>query len=143
MDILTDICDMRVIGERMGFNTNLPKSFIGALVGSLKRDGVDVLDIRDDGQNVHIIKTSLCEVKIKGAFSVEMLKKKLRNTYYGILNKRFDERAGLLREKGYRYYRKYNCFAASEKQASIGGGITNGAIMHENDFLFNLLMEEI
>lgn len=138
--MLTSIYDMQMVGKETNFKTKLPDSFIGVLVTSLGKSGVRVINIHDEGKDV-VISTSLCEVRMTGSFSVDGIKRKLRNEYYGFLNERFDQRVRLLKEKGYKYYREYTCFAKSEISARNGNGISNGSIMHQEDFLFNYNLE--
>lgn len=133
--MLTEIYDFKMIGREKRFSTRLPESFIGVLVSSLGKLGVTILDIHDENDEI-IVTTSLMEVRMTGSWSANDLKRKLRNEYYGFLNKRFDERVKFLQDKGYTYYKQYTCYAVSEISAKNGSGIPLGVIMHQTDFLF-------
>ena len=134
--------DLNVMGEGLMFKTKLPKSFIALLVSSLKKSGVDVKDIYDvDG--VHVIATSHGVVQIGGIFSVEDVKRKLRNEIYITLNARFDERVRLLYSKGCKYFSNNLIYAKSEMDARKARGFTPSAIMYMDDFLFNMKLETL
>lgn len=140
--MLHTVNDLRVMGEGFKFKTSLPKSFVALLVSSLGKLGVTVKDIRDkDG--VREITTSHGVVKMKGTFSVADVKNRLLCGIYGVLNERFDSRVAQLRAKGLHYYKEHTCFAKSECSASNGSGIPNAAIMHMDDFMFNMKLETL
>ena len=138
--MLQAVNDLRVNGKGLSFETRLPKSFLALLVSSFAKSGVEVKNIYDMDGAVKI-QTSHGDVVMRGAFSVNDAKRRLRNEIYGRLNKRFDERTERLIANGFRYYKEHTCFAKSDKQAEIGSGIPNAAIMYMDDFMFNSAME--
>lgn len=140
--MLQVVNDLREAGKGLPLKTRLPKSFLALLVSSLKDYGVEVTNIIDM-KGAHKIVTSHGTVEMKGSFSVLDVKHRLWNEIYGALNERFDKRVLQLREKGCRYYKKHTCFAKSERSAEIGSGIPNAAIMHMDDFMFNMTLERL
>lgn len=63
-----------------------------------------------------------------------------KNEYYKKLNERFDERVQILISKGYKYYKEFTCFSKSERSARNHCGISNGVIMHCDDYHFNNIL---
>lgn len=62
-----------------------------------------------------------------------------KNEYYKKLNERFDKRVQILMSKGYKYYKEFVCFAKSEMSVR-NYGISNGVIMHCDDYHFNNIL---
>lgn len=121
-------------------NTLLKEEFIATLVASLEKDGVQILEIHDEGPETVLV-TSLCTVRMFGIWTLDDFRHAVRNEYYRFLNERFDRRVELLKSNGYQYYKEYACFAKSETSARNHCGIHTGVVMHENDFLFNFNLE--
>lgn len=140
--MLQAVNDLRVQGKGLSFETRLPKSFLALLVSSLAEYGVRVTNIFDKPDHIEIV-TSHGKVEMKGTFSVQDVKHKLQCEIYGVLNERFDKRVDLLHSKGYHYYRKYTCFAKSERNAQNGLCIPNAAIMYADDFMFRMKLEQL
>lgn len=138
--MFTTLYDLKVKGENLMLKTRLSKSFLALLVSSLKEDGVDVFNIYDDGHNTNVV-TSYGTITMRDCFSVHDFKAKLRDELFRKLNERFDDRVELLKSKGYSYYKKYVCFAKSEKEAQNGAGIPNAAVMHMDEFIFKLRLD--
>ena len=61
------INDYKEMGR--GFNTSLPESFVGVLNQSLKREGITLTGISDEGKARRIF-TDAGEVVMKGSFCV-------------------------------------------------------------------------
>lgn len=134
--------DLKVMDEGFDFETSLPKSFVALLVSSLEKYGVTVKDIRDRG-DVREIHTSHGVARMKGSFSSDNVMTRLLSEQYRVLNKRFDDRVERIKAKGLSYFKEHTCFATSEMRASNGLGITNSAIMHMDDFMFNMTLDRI
>ena len=62
------------------------------------------------------------------------------NAYSKMLNERFDKRVEVLKSKGYYYSKEHVGFAKTPKGFEIGNWISNGVIMHCEDFYFNWLL---
>ena len=140
--MLQAVNDLRVKGEELTYETRLPKSFLALLVSSLKEYGVEVIHFYDKEGLVEIV-TSHGTVAMKGSFSVNDVKRKLRNEMYAVFNERFDRRVKLLSSKGWDYIPRYLMYAKSEKEAENGWGLSSSAIMYMDDFLFNMKIERL
>lgn len=138
--MFTTLHDLKIKAENFMFNTRLPKSFLGLLVSSLEEDGVRVFNIYDDEHNTNVV-TSYGTLTMRDCVSVNDFKAKLRDEVFRKLNERFDDRVELLKSKGYSYYKKYVCFAKSEKAAQNGDCIPNAAVMHMDEFIFKLRLD--
>lgn len=126
--------------EGLLFETKLPKSFVGLLVSSLGEYNILVKGIYDK-EGAVVVDTSCGSVTMWGTFSVNDVIRSVKNELYRKLNRRFDRRVALLESMGYKYYKECACFAMSEKETLIGGGISNAFVMHAEEIIFKLRFE--
>lgn len=141
--MLTAISDLQRLGSSRNFETKLPKSFLGIVVSSMAKLGVEVTNIIDLGGNRIKVCTSHGDVVMKDTWSVNDLKRRLYGEKCRENNERFDQRVEYLKSKGFHYYKQHTCFAKSEKGAEIGSCIPNATIMYADDFMFNMAIERV
>ena len=141
--MLTAISDLQRLGSSKNFETKLPKSFLGILVSSMAKLGVEVTNIIDLGDTRIRVCTSHGNIVMIGTWSVDDFKRKLYLEKCRENNERFDQRVEYLKSKGFQYYKQHTCFAKSEKGAIIGSCIPNATIMHADDFMFNMAIERV
>lgn len=141
--MLTAISDLQRLGSSRNFETKLPKSFLGILISSMKKLGVEVNNIIDLGGNQIRVCTSHGDVVMTGTWSVDDFKRRLYNDKCRENNKRFDQRVEYLKSKGFQYYKQHTCFAKNDIGAIIGWCIPNATIMYADDFMFNMAIERV